>query len=159
MHFLKTGVLCILIVFLVMQPAISNNQTTISDFSQSSDNTTVPYFPEINTVFSQENQIKMPLLPRFYRDTLPDEVEREWICLSWNNMNNPHIITIYSPEKSIGSFQNIDDGRRDGRIYLEISSDYNLTPGTWYYVVRDNGSKSNGNDSFRIYRDKITPEI
>jgi hypothetical protein len=75
--------------------------------------------------------------------------------LSWNNVNNPHSVIVCLPESTLGPFQNIDDGKRDGRIFLEISSDSTLTPGTWYYVVRADRELPGNNETLQIYREDL----
>ncbi|MCK9580030.1 MAG: hypothetical protein M0Q92_06215 [Methanoregula sp.] len=94
----------------------------------------------------------LPPIPRFYRETLHGGVDRQWVDLSWNNLNNPHTVVIYTPDTTLGPYQNTDDGVLDGRIFLEISSDSDLTPGTWYYQIRSDRISPCGNDTFRIYR-------
>ena len=97
--------------------------------------------------------MNLPPVARFYRETIPAGIDRQWIDLSWNTMNNPHTVVIYTPDSTLGPFQNADNGVVDRRIFLEISSGSNLTPGPWYYQVRSAGTSPSGNDTFRIYRD------
>lgn len=100
--------------------------------------------------------VNLPPVPRFYRETIPAGIERQWIDLSWNNVNNPHTVVIHTPDTTLGPFRNVDNGVVDRRIFLEISSGSNLTPGPWYYQVRS-AEKPYGNDTFRIYRDSGDP--
>lgn len=115
------------------------------------DNRTSPFFCETHPIFPT-NLLNMPSIPRVYRNSLPGGVERQVIDLSWNNQNNPHTVVIYPPDTSLGPFQNTDDGKLDQRIYLEVSSPSNLTPGIWYYTVGTDNTTTDENDSFRIYR-------
>jgi len=108
---------------------------------------------ETNFIHSGGSLGNLPPVPRFYRETLPDSIDRQWIDLSWNTMNNPHTVVIYTPDSTLGPFENADNGVVDRRIFLEISSGSNLTPGPWYYQVRSAGTSPSGNDTFRIYRD------
>jgi len=94
----------------------------------------------------------LPPVPRFYRETIPAGTGRQWIDLSWNTVNNPHTVVIYTPDATLGPFRNSDNGIVDRRIFLEISSGSNLTPGIWYYQVRSAGTPY-GNDTFRTCRD------
>ncbi|WP_146199671.1 hypothetical protein ACKUB1_10675 [Methanospirillum stamsii] len=103
--------------------------------------------------FFSINLLNMPSIPRLYCNSLPNGIERQWIDLSWTNLKNPHSIIIYAPDTSLGPFHNIDDGRIDQRIYLEILSPRNLTPGTWYYTIQADGTSTGENEYFRIYRE------
>lgn len=153
MHFRDIGVLFILISSMVIHPIFSDTINPVSSNQiMQSDTDSSFIFPETNSSFSIFNNFKLPSLPRIYRDTLPDGVPRQWIDLSWNNLNNSHLVTIYPPEETLGPFQNIDDGKLDGRIYLEISSNSNLTPGTWHYIVRSGNLDPEENNCFQIYR-------
>lgn len=106
-----------------------------------------------NLLFPDANLGNLPPVPRFYRKTLPAGIDRQWIDLSWNTMNNPHAVVIYMPDTTLGPFRNADNGVVDRRIFLEISSGSNLTPGPWYYQVRSAGTSPDANDTFRIYQD------
>ncbi|MEN6443739.1 MAG: hypothetical protein WC391_06840 [Methanoregula sp.] len=94
-------------------------------------------------------------VPRFYRETVPPGISRQWIDLSWNNPDNPYTVVVYAPDTVFGPFQNTDNGFRNGRIFLLISSEENLAPGTWYYQIRAGWY---GNDTFRIYQNSGAAE-
>jgi len=117
------------------------------------DNDTPSFSGETNFIHLGASMVNLPPVPRFYRETIPAGIDRQWIDLSWNTMNNPHTVVIYTPDTTLGPFQNVDNGFFDRRIFLEISSVSNLTPGPWYYQVRSAGTSPSGNDTFRIYRD------
>ena len=108
---------------------------------------------ETNFIHPGGSLVNLPPVPRFYRETIPAGIDRQWIDLSWNTVNNPHTVVIHAPDTTLGPFQNVDNGVVDRRIFLEISSGSNLTPGPWYYQVRSTGTSPSGNDTFRIYRD------
>lgn len=72
----------------------------------------------------------------FYRETITEGTSRHWIDLSWSNFCNPYSLTIFAPNAVLGPFTNAANGRQDGRIFLEISTNSNLTAGDWYYQVQ-----------------------
>jgi hypothetical protein len=116
-------------------------------------NSDTPFFSSEINLIHPEDLANLPPVPRFYRETIPAGIDHQWLDLSWNMVNNPHTIVIYTPDTTLGPFQNADNGVVDRRIFLEISSGSNLTPGPWYYQVRSEGTSPCGNDTFRIYRD------
>jgi len=116
------------------------------------DSESLTFVSESNILYPGDSLVNLPPVPRFYRETIPAGIDRQWIDLSWNNVNNPHTVVIHTPDTTLGPFRNMDNGVVDRRIFLEISSGSNLTPGLWYYQVRS-AEKPNRNDTFRIYRD------
>ncbi|MCK9592497.1 MAG: hypothetical protein M0Q91_10870 [Methanoregula sp.] len=154
MQYRGVWIICILVLALCILPGTSGIwRTTLS-------NSDSPAFPRETNHFSSKDPLwNLPPIPHFYRETLPGGVDRQWIDLSWNNLNNPHTVVIYTPDTSLGPYQNTDDGVLDGRIFLEISSDSDLTPGTWYYQIRSSRTSPYGNDTFRIYRNSGAFEV
>ncbi len=117
------------------------------------DSDSSPFSGETNFIHPGGSLMNLPPVARFYRETLPTGTDHQWIDLSWNTMNNSHAVVIHTPDTTLGPFQNMDNGIIDQRIFLEISSSRNLTPGPWYYQVRSAGTSPSGNDTFLIYRD------
>ncbi len=50
--------------------------------------------------------------------------------------NDPVTLSIIAPDRTLGPFTDISDGRKDGRIYLKISRSTGLTPGVWKFRVQ-----------------------
>jgi len=44
-------------------------------------------------------------------------------------------LTILTPDRTLGPFNDTSDGRMDGRIFLKISRDDGMTPGLWKFEV------------------------
>lgn len=141
------------IVVSVLPGFLESDNTTIDSIMGGETNTIDSGLLQDANPFFSSFQPSLPSLPRVYRNSLPNGVFRQWIDLSWDNRINPRTVVIYTPDTSLGPFQNIDDGIIDQRIYLEISSPGNLTPGTWYYTVQADGSSPDENALFRIYRE------
>ena len=147
-------ILCILALAPGILLAISGDGRTASTPAPAGfpDNDSLLFSGGNDPHYSAGSLGNLPPVPRFYRDALPAAIDRQWIDVSWNNENNPRTVVIYSPETTLGPFRNMDNGVADRRIFLEISSGTNLTPGPWYYQVRAGRTPSGGNETFRIYR-------
>lgn len=48
---------------------------------------------------------------------------------------DPLSLTILTPDKTLGPYNDSADGRMDGRIYLKISKTDRMTPGLWRFMV------------------------
>ena len=88
---------------------------------------------------------------RFYREIIPPGTSRSWVDLAWNPDPGPYTLYVYSPDTVLGPYGNSANGVLDGRIFLEIAADSNLTPGSWYYQVRGNGNPPCNGYSFRTW--------
>ena len=155
MHYRGVWILCILGIALGILLGLTGTGNTILNPTHGglSDSDSPALAGGTNRFSPNGSLWDLPPVPRFYRETLPAGIDRQWIDLSWNNVNNPHTVVIYTPDTTLGPFRNMDNGVADRRIFLEISSGSNLTPGPWYYQVRSSGTSTHGNDTFRIYRD------
>jgi len=146
MHYRRAWILCILVIssgILLGLPGTMNtmiNQTPM----ELSDSDSPAYSGGTNHFFPEGSLWDLPPVPRFYREPLPAGIDCQWIDLSWNNVNNPHMVVIYTPDTTLGPFRNMDNGVADRRIFLEIFSGSNLTPGPWYYQVRSSGTSTQG---------------
>ncbi len=49
---------------------------------------------------------------------------------------DPVTVTVITPDKTLGPFTDLSDGREDGRIYMKISRAGGLTPGVWKFRVQ-----------------------
>jgi hypothetical protein len=49
---------------------------------------------------------------------------------------DPLSLTVITPDKTLGPFNDMSDGVADGRIYLKISRNGGLKPGTWKFRVQ-----------------------
>ena len=49
---------------------------------------------------------------------------------------DPVTLSIIAPDRTLGPFTDISDGRNDGRIYLKISRSTGLTSGIWKFRVQ-----------------------
>jgi|GEM_PF-1667204 len=161
MQYRGVWILCILALALCILSGTSGIwRTTPAPSPAGLSNSDYIAFPGETNHFSSQGRLwNLPPIPHFYRETLPGGVDRQWIDLSWNNLNNPHTVVIYTPDTTLGPYQNTDNGVLDGRIFLEISSDSDLPPGTWYYQIRSSRISPCGNDTFRIYRNSGAVEV
>jgi hypothetical protein len=155
MQYRRVGILYILALALCILLGITGTVKTILPpiHGGLSDSDSPAFAGETNRLCPEGSLWNLPPVPRFYRETLSAGIDRQWIDLSWNNTDNPHTVVIYTPDTVLGPFQNTDNGVVDRRIFLEISSGSNLTPGPWYYQIRSAGPSPCGNDTFRIYLD------
>ncbi|MFA5348402.1 MAG: hypothetical protein WC294_09710 [Methanoregula sp.] len=155
MQYQGVGILCILVLgFGILLGIPGTVKTILTPVHCGLSDSDSPAFSGGTNRFCPEGSLgNLPPVPRFYRETLPAGIDRQWIDLSWNTMNNPHTVVIYTPDTTLGPFRNTDNGVVDRRIFLEISAGSNLTPGQWYYQIRSAGTSPCGNDTFRIYHD------
>jgi len=75
----------------------------------------------------------------YYQDTVPDGRQHEWIDLDWKDRNKDLDLTVYAPDSTLGPYSDVADGKKDGRIFLDVSSRFNVTPGHWFFRVRNSG--------------------
>ena len=87
---------------------------------------------------------------RFYRDQVATNRDRVVVDLDWGDPSLDPTLTVYPPDGALGTYHDGDDGRVDGRIYLEIAGSERLTPGEWYYRVTGDGARDLGPYSFTI---------
>jgi hypothetical protein len=78
-----------------------------------------------------------PSRSTFYKETVADGTRHKWLDLNWNNPLESLSVTAYPPDAVLGPYTDNSDGKRDGRIFLDIGSETNVTPGNWYYMVQN----------------------
>ncbi|MCK9580386.1 MAG: hypothetical protein M0Q92_08035 [Methanoregula sp.] len=86
---------------------------------------------------NQQSFTVIPATANYYRDEVPEGKQHEWIDLDWKNSEKDLGLTVYAPDKTFGPFADMTDGRKDGRIFLDISSKFNVTPGSWIFKVQN----------------------
>lgn len=79
-------------------------------------------------------QIKTGESISFYR-RFPTGMKNITCDLNWLNPKNSLKITIFCPDGMMGPYYDSSDGKDDGRIFLQISRDGDLTGGDWYVVI------------------------
>jgi len=84
----------------------------------------------------------MPPTANYYLDSVPEGKQHEWIDLDWKNPAKDLNLTVYSPDASFGPYQDMADGKKDGRIFLDVSSRLNVTPGNWFFKVQNSRQDS-----------------
>ncbi len=80
----------------------------------------------------------VPPTANYYMDAVPEGKQHEWIDLDWKNPSTDLNLTVYAPDETFGPYQDMADGKKDGRIFLDISSLLNVTSGTWFFKVQNN---------------------
>lgn len=79
----------------------------------------------------------VPATANYYADTVPEGKQHEWIDLDWKDPARDLNLTIYAPEQTFGPYSDTADGRKDGRIFLDIASRLNVTSGDWFFRVQN----------------------
>lgn len=79
----------------------------------------------------------VPATANYYADTVPEGKQHEWIDLNWNDPTKDLGLTVYTPDATLGPYSDTADGRKDGRIFLDIASRLNVTAGTWFFRVQN----------------------
>ena len=79
----------------------------------------------------------MPSVANYYSDIVPAGKQHEWIDLDWKDTNKNLNLTVYAPDSTFGPYSDVSDGKKDGRIFLDVSSLLNVTPGHWFFKVQD----------------------
>jgi hypothetical protein len=64
------------------------------------------------------------------------------VDLTWTNKNTDLIITIYSPKSADnGTLYDIDDGKIDQRIIMDIYNSDGIEYGDWHYFIKNIGGE------------------
>lgn len=79
----------------------------------------------------------MPTMANYYTDVVPAGKQHEWIDLDWKDSNKDLNLTVFAPDSTLGPYTDLSDGKKDGRIFLDVSSLFNVTPGHWFFKVQD----------------------
>lgn len=78
---------------------------------------------------------------RFFAVPVTNGASHHWVDIAWDASFGDLILNIYPPDGCLGPYTDTDDGQRDGRIFLDISSFGGLAPGDWYYEVSRPGGE------------------
>lgn len=73
----------------------------------------------------------------YYRDIVPKGKQHEWVDLDWKNPAKDLKLTIFAPDATLGPYSDNADGKKDGRIFLDIASRLNVTAGHWFFRVQN----------------------
>ncbi len=73
----------------------------------------------------------------YYMDSVPEGKQHEWIDLDWKDKNRDLGLMVFAPDSTLGPYTDNSDGRKDGRIFLDIASRLNVTAGTWFFRVQN----------------------
>jgi hypothetical protein len=79
----------------------------------------------------------MPSTANYYADEVPTEKRHEWVDLDWRDKTKDLSLTVYAPDATFGPFMDMADGKKDGRIFLDMSSRLNVTPGHWFFKIQN----------------------
>lgn len=79
----------------------------------------------------------VPAAAGYYMDTVPEGKRHEWVDLDWKDPDYNLGLTVYAPDATFGPYDDIADGRKDGRIFLDFESLLNVTPGNWFFRVNN----------------------
>ncbi|MFA6333873.1 MAG: hypothetical protein WCX22_13045 [Methanoregula sp.] len=74
--------------------------------------------------------------------------------LNWLDTDSSLKLTLFAPDGMMGPYYDISDGKADGRIFLRISRDANLSCGDWYVVIeaeRIDPEKTDGVQPFIVF--------
>jgi len=77
-----------------------------------------------------------PEVTALYTKNISAETPFIIVDLYSGDPDDPVTLSVIAPDKALGPYTDISDGRKDGRIYLKISRDGGLTPGVWVFRVQ-----------------------
>lgn len=80
-----------------------------------------------------------PSRTTFFKQTIADGAKETWVDLAWPDMKSPLDLMVYAPDATLGPFNDTADGIVDHRIFINVAGEKNVTPGDWYYRVRNAG--------------------
>jgi|GEM_PF-1198859 len=83
-----------------------------------------------------------PVSEKYYKDSVPEGKEHEWIDLNWTDQNKDLELTVYAPDATLGPYNDTADNREDGRIFLDVASLLNVTAGDWFLKVQNKNGDS-----------------
>ena len=90
---------------------------------------------------------------RYHTSNLPSGIHWLELDLNWGNSANSLDLTIYSPSgNNLGTYNDMSDGRRDGRIHLSVypSGGY-IDPGMWVNKVYGASVSGSQRYTFNVY--------
>jgi hypothetical protein len=79
----------------------------------------------------------VPRTANYYMDIVPEGKQHEWIDLDWKDENKDLGLSVFAPDATLGPYSDVSDGRKDGRIFLDIASRLNVTSGAWFFRVEN----------------------
>lgn len=85
----------------------------------------------------------------FYR-RFPDGMEYITCDLNWIDTESSLKITIFGPDGLMMPYYDSSDGKEDGRIFLQIFREGNLTGGDWYVVTEAENTAYGKPQAFRL---------
>ncbi|MFA6361896.1 hypothetical protein [Methanoregula sp.] len=83
----------------------------------------------------------------FHR-VMPKDLDRFTYDLYWQDQNSSMKLTIFAPDGKMGPYYDESDGRKNGRIYVQISRLNGISAGDWYAVVE--GEHVKGTQQFML---------
>jgi len=99
--------------------------------------TTDTYLPVNNLSFSTAS-----LRSGFYKQTVQTGAKETWVDLKCPLSCAALDLMVYAPDATLGPFNDTADGRTDNRIFLDVAGKGNVTPGDWYYRIRNTGENA-----------------
>ncbi|HET6581774.1 MAG TPA: hypothetical protein VFG36_07825, partial [Methanoregula sp.] len=113
-----TGILFILALVVALLLSTPGSVKTILTPAHGGlpDSDSPSFSSETNFIHPGGSLVNLPPVPRFYRETIPAGIDRQWIDLSWNTVDNPYTVVIHTPDTTLGPFRNMDNGVVDDRI-------------------------------------------
>jgi len=100
--------------------------------------------PQSSTPGDREISISDPLFIQnattagntaFFSKYVSEETPFILVDLYSGEPGDPLALTIITPDKTLGPFDDTSDGRVDGRIFLKIFRDNGMKPGLWKFEV------------------------
>lgn len=79
----------------------------------------------------------VPATSNYYADIVPEGKQHEWVDVDWKDSSRDLSLTIFAPDGTFGPYTDMADGRKDGRIFLDVASRLNVTPGHWFFKVQN----------------------
>jgi hypothetical protein len=83
----------------------------------------------------------------FHR-VMPEGLDRFTYDLFWQDTNSSLKLTIFAPDGKMGPYYDESDGRKNGRIYVQVSRSEGIAVGDWYAVVE--GEHIKGTQQFML---------
>ena len=87
----------------------------------------------------------------WYSVVVPSGKASLTVDLNWGYAPNSLSLTAIAPDGTIGPFYDASDGVTDGRIFLTISQDRGIAPGTWKFRVYGESVLGTQSYNFVIY--------
>jgi len=70
----------------------------------------------------------------FHRE-MPEGLDRFTYDLFWQDANSSLKLTIFAPDGKMGPYYDESDGKKNGRIYVQVFRPEGIAAGDWYAVV------------------------